>query len=36
MVMPNWGGAAHANSAVSVLVDNNFFCEVPGLADGTR
>ena len=36
MVMPNWGGAAHANSAVSVEVDNNFFCEVPGLADGTR
>ena len=36
MVMPNWGGAAHANSAVSVQVENNFFCEVPGLADGTR
>jgi glutathione S-transferase len=25
MVMPNWGGADHANSAVSVLFENNFF-----------
>jgi hypothetical protein len=32
MVMPNWGGAANANAAVSVKVDNDFFCEVPGLA----
>ena len=33
MVMPNWGGADHANSAVTVKIDNEFFCEVPGLAD---
>ncbi|MEM7078741.1 MAG: hypothetical protein AAF513_08945 [Pseudomonadota bacterium] len=32
MVMPNWGGAAHANTAVSVAVEHNQFCEVPGLA----
>ncbi len=32
MVMPNWGGADHANSAVSVKVENNFFCEVPSLS----
>ena len=32
MVMPNWGGAAHANCPVSVQVENNFFCEVPGLS----
>ena len=31
MVMPNWGGASHANSAVSVKVDVDQFCEVPGL-----
>ena len=33
MVMPNWGGADHANSAVSVKVDTDFFCEIPGLSD---
>ena len=33
MVMPNWGGADHANSAVSVKVDDEFFCAIPGLAD---
>ena len=33
MVMPNWGGADHTNSAVTVKIDNEFFCEVPGLAD---
>lgn len=33
MVMPNWGGAGHANSAVSVEVEHNFFCEVPGLSN---
>ena len=33
MVMPNWGGADHANRAVSVKVEHEFFCEVPGLAD---
>lgn len=32
MVMPNWGGAANQNAAVSVKVDNNFFCEIPGLS----
>jgi hypothetical protein len=32
MVMPNWGGAANANAAVSVKVDADFFCEIPGLA----
>jgi hypothetical protein len=32
MVMPSWGGAGHANSPVSMLVENNQFCEVPGLA----
>ena len=32
MVMPNWGGASHQNSPVSMAVDNNQFCEVPGLA----
>ena len=25
MVMPNWAGTDHANSEVSVLVENNFF-----------
>ena len=34
MVMPNWGGADHANSAVSVKVDDDFFCEIPGLSNG--
>ena len=34
MVMPNWGGADHANSAVTVKIENDFFCEVPGLASG--
>lgn len=32
MVMPNWGGAANANAAVSVKVDTDFFCEIPGLS----
>lgn len=32
MVMPNWGGAANANTAISVQVDTNVFCEIPGLA----
>jgi len=31
MVMPNWGGAANANSAVSVKVESEFFCAIPGL-----
>ena len=33
MVMPNWGGADHANSAVSAKVDDEFFCAIPGLSD---
>lgn len=33
MVMPNWGGAANQNAAVSVKVDTDFFCEIPGLAN---
>ena len=32
MVMPNWGGAGHQNSAVSVQVESDFFCAIPGLA----
>lgn len=32
MVMPSWCAGAHKNSAVSVLVESEFFCEVPGLA----
>ena len=32
MVMPNWGGAANQNAAVSVKVDNDFFCAIPGLS----
>ena len=32
MVMPNWGGAANANAAVSVPVEMDAFCEIPGLA----
>ena len=35
MVMPNWGGADHANSAVSVKVNDEFFCAIPGLSDPT-
>ena len=31
MVMPNWGGAGHQNSAVSVQVESDFFCAIPGL-----
>lgn len=36
MVMPNWGGAAHANSAVSEKIELDQFCEVPGLANPKR
>ena len=32
MVMPSWGGAAHFNSPVSVKIEMDQFCEVPGLA----
>ena len=31
MVMPKWGGAGHQNSAVSVQVESDFFCAIPGL-----
>ena len=31
MVMPNWGGAGHQNAAVSVRVESDFFCAIPGL-----
>ena len=31
MVMPNWGGAGHQNRAVSVKVESDFFCAIPGL-----
>ena len=30
MVMPCWGGGAHQNSPVSMLVETDQFCEVPG------
>ncbi len=33
MVMPSWCAGAHANSAVSVRVEADIFCEIPGLAD---
>jgi hypothetical protein len=33
MVMPSWSAGAHKNSAISVKVDAEFFCEVPGLAN---
>ncbi len=32
MVMPSWCAGAHANSAVSVRVEADIFCEIPGLA----
>lgn len=32
IVMPNRGGAAIQNAEDSVQVDNNFFCEIHGLA----
>ena len=33
MVMPSWGGAAHANCPVSEKIELDQFCEVPGLAN---
>jgi hypothetical protein len=33
MVMPNWGGAGHFNCPVSERVEDNQFCEIPGLTD---
>ena len=32
MVMPSWCAGAHKNSPSSVIVESEFFCEVPGLA----
>jgi len=32
MVMPSWCAGAHKNSASSIKVESEFFCEVPGLA----
>ena len=32
MVMPSWGGAAHFNCPVSVKIEMDQFCEVPGLS----
>ena len=31
MVMPSWCAGAHKNSAVSIQVDTDQFCEIPGL-----
>ena len=31
MVMPNWGGAGHHNCPVSIKVEDNQFCEIPGM-----
>ena len=33
MVMPSWSAGANKNSAVSVKVETDFYCEVPSLAD---
>jgi len=35
MVMPSWCVGAHANAAVSVKVEADIFCEIPGLAAHT-
>ncbi len=35
MVMPSWCAGAHKNAAVSMAVETNLFCEVPGLAEGS-
>lgn len=32
MVMPSWSAGAHLNQAVSVKVEADLFCEIPGLA----
>ena len=32
MVMPSWSAGTHFNSAVSVKVEADNFCEIPGLA----
>ncbi|MBT5700426.1 MAG: hypothetical protein HOI67_03165 [Gammaproteobacteria bacterium] len=33
MVMPSWCAGPHKNSASSIKVESEFFCEVPGLAN---
>jgi hypothetical protein len=35
MVMPSWCAGTHRNSASSVKVEADFFCEIPGFAEGT-
>jgi hypothetical protein len=35
MVMPSWCAGAHKNSPSSVVVESEFFCEVPGLASAS-
>ena len=32
MVMPSWCAGAHHNSAVSMAIDNNQFCEIPSVS----
>ena len=32
MVMPSWCAGAHKNSPSSIVIESEFFCEVPGLA----
>ena len=32
MVMPSWCAGTHCNAAVSVKVEADMFCEIPGLA----
>jgi hypothetical protein len=34
MVMPSWSAGAHRNPAVSVALETDQFCEVPGLSAG--
>ena len=36
MVMPSWCAGANRNSPSSVVVESEFFCEVPGLAALTK
>ena len=35
MVMPSWCAGTHSNAAVSVKVEADMFCEIPGLAAST-
>ncbi|MFK7865744.1 MAG: hypothetical protein AB8B95_16120 [Pseudohongiellaceae bacterium] len=34
MVMPSWSAGAHKNSAVSIKVETDFFCEIPSFSGG--